>query len=72
MFAHFVLGAITAEPIVNTAADPVNDPRLTARLSRILIGTLFGVIFFLHGWDCHLKSPTSAVASQAPLYFKLL
>jgi hypothetical protein len=47
MFAHSVLEDIMAEPIVNTAADPVNDPRPVARLSRILMGTLLGVIFLL-------------------------
>jgi hypothetical protein len=47
MFAHSVLGAIMVEPIVNTAAVPVNDPRIAARLTRILIATLFGLIFLL-------------------------
>jgi len=35
------------EPNVITAAEPVNDPRLAARLGRILIATLFGLIFLL-------------------------
>jgi hypothetical protein len=35
------------EPIVNTAADSVNDPRLTVRLGRILLGTLLGLLCLL-------------------------
>jgi PAP2 superfamily len=35
------------EPTAITAPDSVNDPRLAARLSRILIGILFGLVFLL-------------------------
>lgn len=44
---HTNVGGSMVEPAANTAADSVTDSRPGARLSRILIGTLFGLLFLL-------------------------
>jgi hypothetical protein len=43
------VGSIMVEPTANTAANSGNDPRLSVRLGKTLIGTLF-VLLFLVAW----------------------